>query len=240
MTDKSVFDQSANTVEAALIAALESPERQGAFQTALLTSEIYVVPTNGAPSGDLIFGVDVPFSLLGIRLKAGEEATALFTTVARAKAMFGDDVEVMAMRGQHALEIMGKRWLVMNPGAEQGLVLSPQDSQAILAGMSDARPTRPEDFSVEVAVPDREPAELVDRLRRVLSDPIVTAAWLGRTTHPTTGAKGWRLDVRTEAVFANLKKAVEDAALGLDFHGETLDIFSSLPGGPDGVGIRII
>ena len=89
-------------------------------------------------------------------------------------------------------------------------------------------------------MPDREPADLVDRLRRVLSDPIVTAAWLGRTTDPTTRAQGWRLDVRTEAVFANLKKAVEDAALGLDFHGETLDIFSSLPGGPDGVGIKII
>ncbi len=236
---KTPIETSGNTVEHALIAAKADPSRQGALQLALLSAELYVVPTDGLPAEGQVFGVDVPFQVRGVVLKEGQKATALFTSADRAGVVFGD-AAVMAMRGHHALEIMGQGWLVLDPGSENGLVLSPTDSQAILAGFGDARLTTEADFATAVTMPEREPVELVERLRRVLSNPIVSAAWLGRIQNAETGVGGWRLDVRTEAVFADLKKAVEQAAVGLDFHGETLDIFASLPGGPDGVGIKII
>ncbi|WP_269515707.1 SseB family protein [Brevundimonas subvibrioides] len=229
----------ADLVDQALSAAIADPGLTGAFELALASAVVYVVPADGVPPPGQVFGLDVPFQLMGITLKDGTPANALFTTRAAAARNAGE-AAVMGIRGLHALEILRDGWIVLNPGAETGLVLSPEQIRTILKGLGDVRLTDAGQAARAVTVPEREPTELVDRLRRVLTHAHVTGAWLGRTTNASTGAQGWYLQVRGSAPFANVRLAVEQAAGGLDFHGETLDLTVMTPDAADGTGLRIV
>jgi hypothetical protein len=228
-----------NPLEQALTAALTDPAQQDAFVFALLTAEIYVVPTEGLPPEGKVFGVDVPFRLQGVVLKDGIEATAVFTAPERAKAVFGED-KVMGMAGQHALEIMGERWLILNPGSPPGLVLSPDQSKAILSAIGDAAPSAPIPPHIEIGLPERTPTALIDRLQRVLPKPQIAGAWLSRVTDRNTGAKSWRLDVRADISLATVRADVDRAIAGVDFFGEPMELVYARANGPDGYGIKIV
>lgn len=228
-----------NGLEQALTAALADPSKESAFAFSLLTSEIYVVPTEGVPANDKVFGVDVPFLLKGVVLKDDIQATAIFTSPHRAKAVFGDD-GVMAMLGHHALQVMSAGWLIVNPGSPPGLVLTPEQSAAILSDLGDAVPSAPIPDHVEIGLPDRTPTALIDRLQRVLPKSQIAGAWLARVTDRTTGALSWRLEVRSDLPLAVVRADVDRAVRGMEFFGETMDLVYAHANGPDGYGIRIV
>lgn len=226
-------------VSSALTAAKADPAKVGAFELALISALLYVVPADGPPPLDKTFGVDVPFTLMGVTLKDGTRANGLFTTREAAAAVFGD-APLMGIRGLHALQILREHWIALNPGATPGLILSPDQIQAILESVGEVRLTSVDAPGRTPTMPEREPLELTDRLRRALTHETISGVWLGRITDPETGAPGWLLQVQGTAPFANVRAAVDIAAVGLDFHGETLDLSVGLPGGPEGVGLRVV
>ncbi|QQQ17409.1 SseB family protein [Brevundimonas vitis] len=230
---------SPNPLEQALAQALADPTKQSAFELALMGAELYVVPSDGVPPEGQTLGIERPFSLKGIRLSDGREATALFTSLERVKVVFGDE-QPMAMRGLHALQIMAEGTLALNPGAPGGLILGPRDIAAILKGIGDARPGTRTPAGLDLSVPEREPKVLIDRLKPRLAGPGVEAVWIARTTARDTGAKGLLIDVRSTLPFVEVRTRVEQAAAGLNTEGEALELSVSLPGGEAGVGLKVL
>ncbi|WP_438852200.1 SseB family protein [Brevundimonas nasdae] len=229
---------SKNLLETALDAAFTDPSRQGGVETALLASELYVSPTGGRPPEGVVLGRDAPFRLNGIVLKEGHNATAAFTRTEFATNLFGEPAS-MAIRGRHLLEAFEGGWIVLNPGQEKGLVLTPADIAAILASAGNAQPTV-EDPNIELTTPDPVPSVLVARMKDALDHPSISSAWLARTRDRTTGEAGWRMEVYGDLEIPAVRKRVEAGVEGLNFDGEHLDLLIGPASDAVGAGIRII
>ncbi len=227
-----------NTLETALAGLIADPAKgQAVFEHALLFEVVYVVPTDGVPPEGEILGVDRPFRLDGVTLGDGQQPTALFTSPEKAKAAFGPETPVMGMRGLHALEIMEANGVILNPGAPPGLVLDPAQIQAITRDVVDAR------FSVgdvTLSAPEREPTNLVARLTKALATPEVSGAWLARAVWADERPGGWYLDVRGATGLADIRRRVTASIIGLDFHGETMELSVGPERDGNGVGIRLV
>ncbi len=227
-----------NTLEKALAALLADPVKgQAVFEHALLFEVVYVVPTDGVPPEGQVLGVDRPFILEGVTLSDGQKPTALFTSPEKARTGFGPDTPVMGMRGLHALQALEANGVVLNPGAPPGLALSPAEIAAIVLDVSDARL---QVGDVTLSAPEREPVNLVARLRSAVAIPQVSGAWLARAVWADNRADGWYLEVRGKTGLAEIRRRVTASIVGLDFHGETLEM-SIAPEGPgEGVGLRLV
>lgn len=227
-----------NALEEAITAALAAPGDRANVTVALLAAELYVVPTGGEPPAGVVPGRDRPLELQGLVLKAGHRATAAFTRRDGATAVFGAPAS-MAMRGKHLLEAFRGGWIVLNPGQQNGLVLSPEDIAAILAEAGDARPLT-ESADVELSEPERSPELLIARLRSAFAAGGVSAAWLARSTDRTTGVRGWRLEVRGGPGLTGVRSLVAAAIDGLDFGDEPLELLVAPDSGADGPGVRVV
>lgn len=227
-----------NKIEAALAGLRADPKAgQAVFEHALLFEVVYVVPTDGIPPEGEVLGVDRPFKLDGVTLKDGQQPTALFTSPEKAKIGFGPETQVMGMRGLHALDLLKANGVILNPGAPPGLMLSPDDIAALVADVSDARMTVGD---VTLSLPEREPTNLVARLTKALSIPQVSGAWLSRAVWADDRADGWYLDVRGETGLAEIRRRVTASIIGLDFHGETMELTVGGERDADGVGLRLV
>lgn len=229
---------SKNLLEAALDVAFTDPSRQGGVETALLAAELYVSPTGGKPADGVVLGRDAPFRLNGIVLQEGHQATAAFTRTDFATALFGEPAS-MAIRGRHLLEAFVGGWIVLNPGQEKGLVLSPTDISAILAHAGDAQPTV-EDPNIEVLTPEPAPTALIANMRAVLDHPAIRSAWVSTTRDRTTGQTGWRMEVYGDLEMAAVRARVQEGTRGLDFGDEHLDLLIGPASDIVGAGHRII
>ncbi|GAA0635316.1 SseB family protein [Brevundimonas lenta] len=224
-------------LELAIASALKDPTRASGLEVALLSAELYVVPTDGVPAAGVELGRDRPLDLQGIVLKNGKQATAAFIRREGATVVFGAPAS-MGMRGQHLLEAFRNGWVVLNPGQEQGLVLSPEDIAIILGAAGAAQPA-PEREDVTLSVPERTPDVLIARLKTVLTADGITAAWLARST-TRAGEKGWRLEVRGDRGLDDVRSRVAAAVDGLDFGGEPLDLVFAQGAGADAVGVKLV
>lgn len=231
MTNENALEQAISTVAA-------DPSRQAELEIALLAAELYVTPTDGPPPEGQVMGRDRPLTLEGLVLSDGQQATAAFTRREDAVPVFGAPAS-MGMRGRHLLEAFRTGWVVINPGHDQGLVLSPADIEAILKSAGEAQPLT-ESLDGDLAVPDPAPSLLVARLRTALEQPGIAAAWLARSTDRATGLKGWRLEVRANRRIDEVRALVGEAVAGLDFGGEGLELVIAPPTGADGPGLRVI
>lgn len=227
-----------NALEEAISAAKAAPEAPANVTVALLAAELYVVPTGGEPPAGVVLGRDRPLELEGLVLRAGHRATAAFTRREGATAVFGAPAS-MGMRGKHLLEAFRGGWIVLNPGQENGLVLSPDDIAAILAEAGAARPLT-ESVDVELTTPERSPDLLIARLGPALAAGGVAAAWLARSIERKTGARGWRLEVRGGPGLGGVRSLVAAAVDGLDFGDEPLELVVAPDSGADGPGVRIV
>lgn len=231
MTDNAALENAIST-------AIADPAGRPNVTVALLAAELFVVPTGGEPPAGVVLGRDRPLELEGLVLKAGHRATAAFTRREGAVAVFGAPAS-MAMRGKHLLEAFRGGWIVLNPGQENGLVLSPDDITAILSDAGEAQPLT-ETADVELTVPERSPDVLIARLKSSLAAGGVAAAWLARSTDRSSGARGWRLEVRGGPDLNGVRALVRRAVEGLDFGGEPLDLVVAPDSGADGPGVRIV
>lgn len=203
-----------------------------AAEIALLSSVLYVVPHGEAPAASVN-----PPTLSGIVLKEGQEATVAFTRPELASAVFGRAAS-HAMRGQHLLEAFRDGWVVVNPGQDKGLVLDPDTIAGVLSRAGAAQPA-PERDTVEVTVPDPVPTALVSALTSALTGTAVSAAWLGRSRNPETGASGWRIEVRGAVTPDQVRERVARALSPFDLGGEPVDLVTS-GAGADAVGLRLV
>jgi hypothetical protein len=228
-----------NPLEAALAAALADPARQPGFEHALLSAEVYVSPSDGVPPDDAVLGVDRPFTLRGVTLSDGLTPTALFSSVERLRTAFGAEAPVMGIRGLHLLELMKHNGVALNPGAPPALILTPDDVEAILVDIRDARLGQG-GGDATLTAPDREPVNLAARLREAVAVPEVSGAWLARADWTDGRPSGWFLDVRGATGIAHIRRRVTAAIVGLDFHGETMELSVGPDQPTDGVGLRLV
>ena len=145
----------------------------------------------------------------------------------------------MAIRGRHLLEAFIGGWIVLNPGQERGLVLSPADIAAILAHAGDAQPTV-EDPNIEVLTPEPAPTALIANMKVVLDHPAIRSAWVSTTRDRTTGQTGWRMEVYGDLELAEVRERVRQGTRGLDFGDEPLDLLIGPASDAVGAGLRII
>ena len=230
--------QTPDALEKAIAEARADPAKQAAAELAILSAEIYVAPSEGTPPPGVVLGRDRPLKLMGIVLSDGVEAAAGFSQAAFAQPVLGTAAS-MAMRGQHFLEAFRDGVIVLNPGREEGLVLTRRDIAAILDGAGEASPLT-DSADVELTTPDPEPTVLVARLRSSLTGEGVHGAWLARSKDLRSGELGWRLEVRGDASLKTVRDRVRSAIEGLGFGGEALDLVMSSGQGADGEGLRLI
>lgn len=229
---------SQNPFEAALEAALADSSRSGGVETALLGAELYVSPTDGTPPEGTVFGRDVPFRLNGLSLDDERQATAAFSRPEFATAVFGEPAS-MGIRGRHLLEAFERGWIVLNPGQQAGLVLSPSDIASILARAGDAQPTV-ENPNVEVLRPEQAPTALIANMKAVLDHPAIHSAWVSQTRDRTSGETGWRIEVYGDLDVSAVRERVRQGTLGLDFGDEPLNLLIGPASDTVGAGYRIV
>lgn len=227
-----------NPLEAALEAALADSSRSGGVETALLGAELYVCPTDGAPPEGVVFGRDVPFTLNGLVLDGGRQATAAFTQPEFATSVFGEPAS-MGIRGRHLLEAFQSGWIVLNPGQQAGLILSPTDIAAILARAGDAQPTV-ENPDLEVLTPEQAPTALIANMKAVLDHPAIRSAWVSQTRDRRSGETGWRIEVYGDLDVSAVRERVQQGARGLNFGDESLNLLIGPASETVGAGYRIV
>lgn len=233
-----MIPQTPDALEKAIAEVRADPGKQGAAELAILSAEIYVVPSDGAPPPGVVLGRDRPLTLQGIVLPDGVEAVAGFSQAAFAQPVVGT-AATMAMRGRHFLEAFRDRLIVLNPGREEGLVLTSRDIAAILASAGEAAPLT-DSADLELTRPDPEPSLLVARLKSALAGDGVSAAWLARSKDLRSGELGWRLEVRGDAGLKVVRDRVSAAVEGLNFGGEPLDLVVSSGQGAEGEGLKLV
>lgn len=230
--------QSPDALERAIAEARADPGKQAAAELAILSAEIYVAPSEGTPPPGVVLGRDRPLKLQGIVLSDGVEAVAGFSQAAFAQPILGT-AATMAMRGQHFLEAFRHGVIVLNPGRDEGLVLTSRDIAAILDSAGETAPLT-DSADLDLTAPDPEPTLLVARLRSALAGEGVHAAWLARSKDRRSGELGWRLEVRGDASLKTVSDRVRVAIEGLSFGDETLDLVMSSGQGADGEGLKLI
>lgn len=241
-------DNPLNPLEETLYEGLADHTKMGVFERLMLEADLYAVPEEGAPGGThgddgaKVLRPGEQLVLRGVVLNDGRNTVTLFTDPRRATQMFGEGTRILAMKGRALLNILKDAVILLNPADGKGLLLDPDQIEAVLGHeeipVAAARPTG----TVELAdVPEpQHPIALVGRLNEAFSALPVKAAWLARARWMEAQQMGWYVDVRTDEDPAVVRSIIERSVRGLAFGGEVLDIAVSKPGGEAGTGVKLV
>lgn len=152
-----------NEVEEALLAAVRDGDRPGLI-AALAHAEVYV-PAEQA-------GEEVRLATIE---QDGTSYVPVFTSLAQLRRVAPDGTGFLCVEGR-GLSAVSPRGLsvVVNPGGELGVVLSPDEVEAL-----ETAPAAPEPWQL-VGEPAQEPEELLSALRSLAErEPSVRAAYRG-------------------------------------------------------------
>jgi hypothetical protein len=219
----------------------------GLFERLMLEADLYAVPEPDSPGGTpgddgaKVLRAGEQLILRGVVLNDGRNTVTLFTDPRRATKMFGEDARILAMQGRALLDILKDAVVLLNPEGGKGLLLTPDQIRAVLEH-EPVRPLRPVTGRAELhdVEPQNEPIMLLKAIRDVFKAPMVEEIWLARAIWPDVGQIGWFLDIRSTGAADEIKALVARAVRGLKFGAETLDVSVSKPGGPKGVGVKVI
>lgn len=240
-------DNPMNPLEEALYEGLADASRMGLFERLMLEADLYAVPEADSPGGTpgddgaKVLRPGEQLILRGVVLNDGRNTVTLFTDPRRATKMFGEDARILAMQGRALLDILKDAVVLLNPEGGKGLLLNPDQIKAVLEH-EPVRPLRPVSGRAELhdVEPQNEPVMLLATIRAAFKPPMVEEVWLARAIWPDAGQIGWFMDVRSTAPADEIKALVARAVRGLKFGAETLDVSVSNPGGPKGVGVKVI
>lgn len=248
------IDEARNGVEQIIEAAMADPSHWRAFEQVLPTTDLYI-----APDGDTLKAVtpgetgmrtlrpDETIEVKGVTLDDGRTAASVFTDPGRLKASLGEDAVFIAMNGRNVLNLFREGPIILNPGSPRVMVFQKDDIESLLAAAAQADSQRQAggrpSGTVQLSNPAITPTVLVERLTTAfgsLGADGIKAAWLARAVWPEAQNEGWYLDVRTARPVDEVRAIVQRALTGVSFGKDSLHVSGEAPGGPEGVGIRII
>lgn len=241
-------DNPMNPLELALYEGLADHTKMGVFEQMMLEADLYAVPDGGGPGstpgddGPKVLRAGEQLILRGVTLNDGRDTVTLFTDPRRPTALFGPDARILAMKGRNLLQILRKAVILLNPDGGKGLLLNPDQIEALLGHLPADETWSPAPGGpVELSdVPEAErPHNLIGRIQDALSGVDDAAAWLSRARWTGTPQTGWRLDVRTDRPADEVVALVHRAIRGLQFGQEVFDVAVSKPGGEDAVGVKV-
>ncbi len=246
-TPMTFTDDPRNPLEELLYTGLADASQMGGFEQIMLEADLYAVPEPEGPGGTpgddgtKVLRPGEQLILRGVTLNDGRDTVTLFTDPTRAVDMFGDDTRILAMRGRTLLDMLKDRVVLLNPAGGKGLMMEPDQIQAVLGHAPVAPLVRPSGrVELHAVEPENEPVMLTKALRIALKPPLVDSIWVARAIWPDIGQIGWFADVRSNGPADEITVLVQRAVRGLKFGTETLDISVSKPGGKDGVGVKVV
>jgi hypothetical protein len=191
--------RAANVLEELLIEAADNPDKRPDFIAALLDADVYLA-TPDVPEQDGVRDLKAgeKLDILSAKLGDGRILPALFTSKDRIRDYFGPDTGFIALPGRAALEMVGGKGVVINPGAAFGVVLSDTNVAAVL-GQPVAR-TLGKQTTLRLGTPAVRPVKLIARIEAIFADePRVKELWLSWAQWTESGEYVWYLQVGTEA-----------------------------------------
>ena len=218
-----------NDLERLLVAAASGgAEARAAFEAAVPSAELWVVPAPGETAADVL--------RLRTVAQDGRPATVVFTARERAAQAMGPEVAPVAFEGRALLETIRENPAVLNPGHGYGARWSP-DAMAALIGRPN--PAAADRHPTHVARPASTPPGLVEALTRELgAEPAVRAAWLALARW-RDGEEGFLLDIRAEPGEAAVPALMNRALAGLTLDVR-LDVVVGSPAEAPGAGLEIV
>lgn len=228
-----------NEIEQALMDAAVNPDARAAFHRALLDADLYAAtPEAPAFAENRIAQEGERLSLLNVQGPDGAPVAAIFTAQERIVEVFGMDVGFVAIRGEELLSLVANQGAWLNPGFPYSVYWTPSELSAVLG--KGLQRTIQKETSVMLGVPADPPTALVTALQKVLgNDTRITEAWLALAHWPEEGTASWYLDVRTNLAAATVGDVLAETFRRADYAGKPLDMVVNIPGGGEGVGIRV-
>lgn len=241
-------DNPMNPLEAALYEGLADPTKMGLFERLMLEADLYAVPEAGSPGsthgddGHKVLKQGEQFVLRGLVLNDGRDTVVLFTDPRRAPEIFGEDTRIVAMNGRKLLELLKDAVVLLNPSDGKGLLLDPDQIKAVLEhAPAIPEPVRPTGkVALSNVAPVEYPIALIEALNETFASVGAHAVWLAKARWEADGQAGWYVDVRTNEEPDTVRAILRRAVRALSLEQETLDVAVGKPGGPDGVGIKLV
>jgi hypothetical protein len=169
------------TLESALISAVDDPAARPEFYRLLLDSEIFVMGTSGTEgSGVLAPGAGV--SLVSLKRADGTTAIPFFSSIESLQRLLQEPTPYLAMPARSLFELTRGAMLVMNPGSDFGKEFLPAEIDMLLeTGLNRVPTERQIEDATQVLLgqPAEHPGEMLAALSRLLAKhPRVSAAYL--------------------------------------------------------------
>jgi hypothetical protein len=209
------------------------------FEAAVLEATLFAA-TPEAPSEERFARVRVgeKVEFLTVDLEDGKRATALFAAKERIESVFGE-CGYFSMKGRDMLELIRANPAILNPGQPYGVAWEASGISALLGLPHEWMIEEPTDV-VHLGFPAEAPAELLRRLRLILSDHVeVEAAWLALAFWPKIESYSWYLDIRTDDPRRLFRTAIHEAASTADLVCP-LDTIVKPTGEAAGIGLVVV
>lgn len=200
-----------NDLERALMRAPKDESARPEFYHQLLESPLFVLgDMNGSQMG------------LAMTEHNGRNYHLVFSALSRLQAFVKEEEKYLQLKGRDLFAATKGAYFMLNPGADYGKELLPEE----IAWMLDPQPVRrdvtlEQDTSVLIGQPKNPPAKLLDGLSAIFTSmPEVTAAYMCQTVYANDAANPHILiGVETsgvwDAVTAAMTPAITGANIGM-------------------------
>jgi hypothetical protein len=225
-----------NELERLLARAAADPAARPAFLRALPEHDLFVITEGHVPdrAGPVTLTHDTPLRLREIELE-GAWHFPVFTSVERISAVVPREVGFVGMKGRDLLKMLREKNVILNPGADYGKFLTPQEIEAILDGSIFEPQARPQ-FAAGQKMLLGEPADYPHHITEPLKRYFATRREVKRAYL----AHAWMREVEGEVphsligivVSGDWEKIIDEAGLVVREvrPGEPVDMLPIRPG----------
>lgn len=206
-----------NPLEHALVAAATEPSARPLFYRLLLESPLLILdasPDSAIPDGKTVLTEGTQVRAVCVEVE-GVPHTVVFSSLAVLRGFLQVEQKYISMLGRDLLNLMRGSHLILNPGADYGKQILPQEIEAILNGAAVrgyATRVMQEDTQVLLGQPAAYPNELVDALSSVFrSRKEVRAAYLALCAWPQSREQQLMVGIDTSGDWEPLMRDISAA-----------------------------
>jgi hypothetical protein len=186
-----------NELERLLVAAATDPAARPEFYRQLLELPLFMI-YEGKPErpGEFTADKNTSFEIRMLPIE-GTAHAPLFTSAERLSAVAGQEAGYVSMKGRAALEMLRGGHLVINPGSDYAIALTPTNIDSILTGsIFQPQKTRTAKAGTKILLgqPNDYPHHITEALSRLFArSSHVSAAYLAHAIMPDTDPAGHTL-----------------------------------------------